>query len=158
MANIVRRREQRPVFQSFFDSWEPFRLMNELVGWESHDTHRPVARFTPGSGLVPSFDIKETKEAYLIQADLPGFKEADLEISLTGDRLTVGGKRERQERQEDETYYSMERSYGSFSRTFTLPDGVQGDKVKAELKDGVLGLTLPKKPEVKSKRIAIKAS
>ena len=67
--------------------------------------------------------MKETKDAYVFRADLPGVKDEDLEISLTGNRLTVSGHREQEKREQSETYYATERAYGSFSRTFTLPDG-----------------------------------
>jgi HSP20 family protein len=91
-------------------------------------------------------DVKETKDAYLFTADLPGVKESDLELSLTGNRLTISGTREEEH----------ERSYGSFSRTFTLPDGVDPEHVGAELKDGVLRVNIPKKPEMKPKKIELK--
>jgi HSP20 family protein len=76
-------------------------------------------------------------------------------VSLTGNRLTLTGKREEEKREEKDNYFSCERSYGSFSRTFTLPAGTDPDKASAELKDGVLTVTLPKKPEVQPKNIPV---
>ena len=80
---------------------------------------------------------------------------ADLEIALTGNRLTISGKREQEKHEQGDTYYASERSYGSFSRAFTLPDGTDGENVKAELKNGVLEVVVPKKPEVQPRKITI---
>ena len=102
------------------------------------------------------FEVKETKEGYLFKADVPGIKDNDLTINLSGNRLTVSGKREEEKKQETETYFSFERSYGSFTRSFTLPEGIDGDKVHANLKDGVLSILVPKKPEAQPKKVAIK--
>jgi HSP20 family protein len=101
--------------------------------------------------------VKETNEAFVFKADVPGLKEDDLEISLTGNRLTVSGKRDEERRDENERFFAYERSYGTFTRTFTLPDGVDTEHVNADLKDGVLTLTLPKRPEVQPKKIQLKS-
>ncbi|HYG68700.1 MAG TPA: Hsp20/alpha crystallin family protein, partial [Anaeromyxobacteraceae bacterium] len=106
--------------------------------------------------FVPSFEVKETKDAYVFKADLPGIREEDLDINLTGNRLTVSGKREEEKRSEEERYYAYERSYGSFSRSFTLPEGVDAEHVDAELRDGVLTVRIAKRPEVQPKRIEVK--
>ena len=82
-------------------------------------------------------------------------REEDLEISLTGNRLAISGHREQEKREQGETYYASERSYGAFSRAFTLPEGTDADNVKADLKNGVLQVTVPKKPEVQPRKIAI---
>jgi HSP20 family protein len=76
---------------------------------------------------------------------------------MTDHRLTVSGKREEEKKQENETYFSYERSYGTFTRTFTLPEGIDVDKVIANLKDGVLSILVPKRPEAQPKKVAIKA-
>ena len=99
--------------------------------------------------------MKETKDAYLFKADLPGVKDEDLDISLTGNRLTVSGHREEEKRDEGDRYYAFERSYGTFSRSFTLPEGVDTEHANAELKDGVLTISLSKRPEVKPKKIEV---
>ena len=80
-----------------------------------------------------------------------------MDVSLSGNRLTVSGKREEEQRNEEENYFCCERSYGSFTRSFTLPDGIDTKKLDAELKDGVLTVTLPKAPEAKPQRVQIKA-
>ena len=134
--------------------WDPFRVMRDVLRW---DPFRELEAAAGGDfGLfAPSFDVKENKDGYVFRADLPGVKEDDLEIALTGNRLTISGKREQEKHEQGDTYYASERSYGSFSRAFTLPDGTDGENVKAELKNGVLQVVVPKKPEVQPRKIAI---
>ena len=156
MANIVRRNSGQEVAQNS-GGWDPFRVVRDAFRW---DPFREIEAALGGeyrsvSSFLPTFDVKETKDAYIFRADLPGVKEADLEISLTGSRLAISGHREQESREQGETYYATERSYGAFSRAFTLPDGIDGDNVNAELKNGVLHVTIPKKPEVQPRRITI---
>ena len=157
MANIVRRGEQKGSVSPFRGGgeWEPFRAMRDLLRWD------PFAEMAPFAGMgelqyVPQFDVKETRDAYVFKADMPGVKESELDISLSGNRLTVSGKREAEERSESDTYYAFERSYGTFTRSFTLPEGIDQDHVNAELKNGVLTLVLAKLPEAQPKKISIK--
>jgi HSP20 family protein len=82
-------------------------------------------------------------------------KDQELDLSLSGNLLTISGKREEEHREEGESYYAMERSQGSFARSFTMPDGVDAEGVTADLKQGVLSVRIPKKPEAQPKRIAI---
>ena len=153
MATLIRRNHNE-VAPSSGSAWDPFRVMRDVLRWDPFRELEAAAASDYGL-FVPSFDVKENKEGYVFRADLPGVREDDLEISLTGNRLTISGKREQEKREQGETYYATERSYGSFSRAFTLPDGTDGDNVKAELKNGVLQVTVPKKPEVQPKRITI---
>jgi HSP20 family protein len=109
--------------------------------------------------FVPDFEVKETKEGFLFKADVPGIKEKDLEVTMTGDRLTITGKREAETKETTDTYYACERSYGSFTRSFTLPEGTgSGDRIHAELHQGVLTLLVPKKPELQPRRIELKVT
>lgn len=149
MSSIIRRRPETT------SVWDPFRIMFEMLG-------EPAAReggflTTPSGNFVPSFEVFERKDGYVFKGDLPGVKQEDLEISLTENRLTISGKRDAEERKEGERFYAVERVYGQFTRTFSLPDGVDGEHVKAELKDGVLTLVVPKKPEVQPRKIQITA-
>ena len=155
MADIRRRPE---VVERGLAQWDPFKLMEAMTsGWSPlRDLERLVGPQVTGVGIVPSFDVKETKDAYVFKADLPGMRDEDIDISVTGHRLTVSGKREAEETHEDERYFTCERSYGSFNRTFTLPEGTDVDNVHAELKNGELTLMVPKKAEVQSKRISLK--
>ena len=155
MANIIRRRQESA--PSVSREWDPWRMMNDLLRW---DPFREMGFIRPGAEegqFLPTFDVKETKDAYIFKADLPGVKESDLDISITGNRLTVSGKREAEEKQEGDTWYAYERSYGSFTRSFTLPEGIDPDHVRAELKEGVLTLYLPKRPEAQPKRVQLKS-
>ena len=154
MANLIKR-ENRDVTRSASPEHrlDPFRMMDALLRWD------PFRGDWGGGGpsldFVPHFDVKETKDAYVINADLPGVKDEELDVSLSGNLLTISGKREEEHREEGESYYAMERSQGSFARSFTMPDGVDAENVSADLKQGVLTLRIPKKPEAQPKRIAI---
>jgi HSP20 family protein len=105
--------------------------------------------------FVPRFDVKETKAAYELRADVPGVKEEDIELSLNGNLLTVSGKREIEQREEGDQYFSVERSFGTFSRSFSLPDNVDVEHISADLRTGVLMVQIPKKPEAQPKKISI---
>jgi HSP20 family protein len=93
----------------------------------------------------------------VLKADLPGVKSEDIDVSVKGDLLTVSGKREQEKQTNEEHWHMVERSFGSFTRSFTLPEAVDTKALDAELKDGVLTLTLPKAPEAKPQRVQIKA-
>jgi HSP20 family protein len=152
MANLIRRNEAGALEPSRF--LDPLQLVQEFMQWDPFRELGVVG--SRNVSFVPSFEVKETKDGYLFKADLPGIKEKDLDISLTGNRLTVAGRREEEQKRDEERYFTYERSYGSFSRSFTLPEGVEPDSVQAELKDGVLTLNLAKKPEVKARKIELK--
>lgn len=151
MANLIRRGSTGSIAPRTVD---PFEMMRDLMRWD------PLAELgTWGSreaGFIPSFEVKETKDAYLFKADLPGVREEDLEISLTGNRLTISGKREEETRHDEDRFYAYERSYGSFSRSFTLPEGGEVDHAHAELTNGVLTVRIPKSPAVQPKKIEVK--
>lgn len=136
--------------QDMFDSFRPFSpWMERSFGGNL----QPYGR----EGLwIPAFDVKERADSYVIEADLPGCKEDDLDITLTGNRLTVTGKRDESRREEGETYYSYERQSGSFSRAFTLPENVDANHISADLKDGVLSVVVPKTEAAKPRKISLK--
>jgi HSP20 family protein len=153
MATLIRR-NQGEVAPSSGSAFDPFRVMRDVLRW---DPFRELEAAGGGeySVFAPSFDVKENKEGYVFRADLPGVREEDLEISLTGNRLAIAGQREQEKHEQGDTYYASERTYGRFSRAFTLPDGTDGENVKAELKNGVLQVVVPKKPEVQPRKITI---
>ncbi|WP_235880374.1 Hsp20/alpha crystallin family protein [Polyangium aurulentum] len=132
---------------------DPWRMMTDLLRWD------PFAELgtlgASGRDILPRIDVKETKDALVFRADLPGVKEDDLEISVTGNRLSVRGKRDEEERIEDDRYFLYERSHGDFERSFTLPEGFELDRIEAELKDGVLTLRVPRAAETKPRRIPV---
>lgn len=101
--------------------WDPFERMQELLGFDLGRMLGPQG--TREGGFVPDFEVKETQDAFIFKADVPGVEEKDLEITLAENRLTISGKREEERRDESDRYYAYERNYGSFSRTFTLPGG-----------------------------------
>jgi HSP20 family protein len=153
MPSLIRKNPSQEVVPAG-TVWDPFRMMREVLRWDPfRDVEPAFAAAYPA--FAPNFDVKETKDAYVFRADLPGVNQEDLEISLTGNRLSISGHREQEKREQNETYYATERSYGSFSRSFTLPDGTDAEHVTADLKNGVLVLNIPKKPEVQPKKIAI---
>ncbi|MGN6109602.1 MAG: Hsp20/alpha crystallin family protein [Kofleriaceae bacterium] len=128
---------------------DPFSVARELLSWDPFFGGRPASAFTP------AFEVKETNEAFVLRADLPGVSEADLDIAVHNNVLTVSGSRQSEERKEGETYALYERQFGSFSRSFSLPDQADGDRIGAKLDNGVLTLTIAKKAEAKPRKIAV---
>lgn len=122
----------------------PFRLMDELL--------RTSGNGSRVSGFTPLLDVRETEDEYLVMVDLPGVKSEDVSIEFNDQVLTVSGSRVPVEAGESQV---VERPYGSFVRTLTLPKGVDGDQIKADYHDGVLELHIPKPAEIKPKKIAI---
>lgn len=136
----------------------PLRAMRDLLRWDPFSELAPlVGRAVPTEGLAPAFDIKETPQAFVFKADLPGFSDKDLDITNAGNQLTIAGSRQEVSEEKDETYYVCERRQGSFTRAFTLPVGADLEHVNAELKHGVLTVTVPRKASGKEKKIAIKS-
>jgi HSP20 family protein len=155
MSTITVRKDQ-PATQAAITR-DPVRdWMRSMWDWDPFREMQPF--FQTERTFVPTFEIKETKEGYLFKADMPGVKENDLEVTVSGSRLTIKGKREEEKKQETETFYAYERSYGSFTRAFTLPEGCDGAKAHAELKDGVLTLLVPKTAEAQPRRIDVRAA
>ena len=157
MANIVRKGSTGSVAPSGWERWEPLRVMRDLLHWDPFGEMMPFAGREAERAMtfMPSFEVKETKDSYVFKADLPGVKEEDLDIALAGNRLTISGEREAETKESNETYYAYECGYGRFSRSFTLPEGVDSEHVAAELKSGVLTLTLPKRAELQAKKISL---
>lgn len=140
----------------------PLRWMRELMKWDPFFEMAPLAGQLTGApmqqGVLGAFDVKETPEALVFKADLPGFTEKDVEITAANQRLTISGTRQDEREEKGDTYYVMERRQGRFSRSFTLPQGVDLDKVAAELKQGVLTITVPRASAGQAKKIAVKAA
>ena len=160
MTNIAVRREggNRPAPVAYSEPrWDPSRVMRDLLGWDPFREMTPFVAQGP-AGFVPSFEVKETKDAYTFKADVPGVKESDLEITATGNRVSISGKRDAEKQEQTDTYYTYERSYGSFTRAFTLPEGVDMNSVQADLSEGVLTLSIRKTPEAQPKRISVQTA
>jgi HSP20 family protein len=132
---------------------DPFRMVREMF-------QDPFG----GSGLLaenvfrPNLDVTETNDAFVINADLPGVGEEEVDVSVTGNRLTVSGRREAEEVQEGDRYVAIERTYGTFSRSFVLPDSADVDHIQAELTNGVLRIKVPKRGEMQGRKISIQSS
>jgi HSP20 family protein len=106
--------------------------------------------------IVPTVDLAETDEAVLAKLDLPGVNPDEIDISISGNLLTVRGERKEEKEEKGKTFHRIERRTGAFSRSLTLPCAVNEDEVAAEYKDGVLAITLPKCEEAKSHKIKVK--
>jgi HSP20 family protein len=155
MANVaVQRKDTGDTAAVARRDWDPFRVMRDILRW---DPFREMAPALPAdvAGYAPAFDVKETKESFVFKADVPGVKEQDIEVNITGNRLTITGKREAEKEDKGETFYAYERSYGSFTRGFTLPDQTDAANIKAELKNGELTVVVPKMPAAVAKRIPV---
>ncbi|MFB3895651.1 MAG: Hsp20/alpha crystallin family protein [bacterium] len=139
--------------------WSPFRdvvgLRDEMDRLFDNFFARSGERGTFDTPWAPTVDIYETKEAVVIDAELPGMKQSDIEVSVTDNTLTIKGEKKQEKNTQEENFHRVERIYGSFSRSFTLPVGVHAEKIKAVYKDGVLKITLPKAEEVQPKQIPI---
>jgi HSP20 family protein len=156
MPNITVRRNNGGQMARHASTWEPFRIMRDLMAWEPFRRLSPIGWDT--SVFVPAFEVKETEQAYLLNADVPGIKKEDLQIALAGRVLTVRGKREAAEESKAATYSVFERSYGSFTRSFTLPDLIDDEHITADLRDGVLTISVPKKAGAMPRKIELTSS
>lgn len=141
--------------------WDPFREMEELSTRLNRMFGRSGLTTTSGETLsfpdwAPSVDVAETAEEFQIKAELPGVKKEDLKVHVESGVLTLSGERRQEKEEKGKKYHRVERSYGSFMRSFTLPDGVDAAKLHAEYKDGLLNVRLPKTAAEKPKAVEVK--
>jgi HSP20 family protein len=156
MSNLSVKRHEETTPTTATEVLAPLRMMRRLLGWDPFQQMTPfLPAEEPGLTFSPAFEVKETKDAYEFHADIPGVSEDDVEITVTGNRLTISGSRQAETEDRTDRYFATERLYGSFVRTFTLPDGVDSDNVSAALSNGVLRVVVPKKPETQPKKIAV---
>jgi len=135
-------------------NWEPFREMENLFNRYSRLARRSVLNGDLET-WTPSADISETDREYLIKANLPEVKKEDVKVTLESGALTISGERKQEKQEKGENEIRVESFYGTFSRTFQLPDNVDAGNVRAESKDGVLKIHIPKKEAVKSRTVSI---
>jgi HSP20 family protein len=155
MSNIsVRKNDQTPAMTTARE-WDPARLMRSVLGWDPFREMAPFGFEQSMASFNPAFEVKETKDSYLFKADVPGIKQQDIDVSFTGNRLTITGKREAEKQDKTDAYYTYERSYGSFTRAFTMPDGIDPNGIHADLRDGVLTVNVAKKAEAQAKKVPI---
>jgi HSP20 family protein len=140
------------------ERWDPFRnlgdIQSEMNRLFDNFSGRPAS--TAGERMwFPAVDVRETKDEVVLSFDVPGMSEKDIQLSITGDLLTVRGERKFDREESKDTYHRVERVYGKFERTVQLSMPVQTDKVKATYREGVLEVKLPKVEEVKPREIKI---
>jgi HSP20 family protein len=131
--------EMNRLFNTFFDSRTP-----------SHGAGRAVAR-----RWTPALDVVENDEHFVLRADLPGLSENDVKIEVEDNVLTISGERKSEHEQTSKGYYRVERSFGSFSRSLTLPEGVDADAIQASFDNGVLEIQIPKPEQPKPRKVQI---
>ena len=129
------------------------RLQNDMnrVFDRFLDDFRISAFQDRGLSTFPKIDVRETKKDVLVTAELPGLEVKDIDIRLTDNVLTLSGEKKQESKHEEEDYYHMECAYGSFNRSISLPSEVESDNVKAEFKNGILKISMTKRPEEKRK-------
>jgi HSP20 family protein len=140
--------------------WDPFRDMVTLRDKMNKLFEDSYSGRAEESGLLqgtwaPSVDIFESENELVLTAEVPGIDEKDIEIKLEDNTLTLKGERKLEKETKEENYHRIERSYGSFFRSFSLPNYVDHDKIQAEYQNGVLKITMPKRQESKSRKVKI---
>ena len=144
--------------------WDPFsdvrslarrieRMMEPLTSAVPASFQEPMGFF--GGGFMPNVDIYEDKEEIVCWAELPGLDIKDVEIRLDDSVLTIQGERKLMREDKKENYQRVESNYGSFSRSFTMPSTIDRDRIRAEFKNGILEIHIPKRPEAKGRTIPI---
>jgi len=144
--------------------WDPFKELEDVsnrlnrlfsrspAGTESNQEMLAMADWTP------SVDISETDSAYLIKGEIPGVKKEDVKVTIEDGMITMRGERKQEKEEKSKKFHRIERSYGSFMRSFRMPDDVDESGVKAEFKDGMINVLLPKSAKAKSKSIEVSVS
>jgi HSP20 family protein len=143
--------------------WDPFaelaglqREMDQIFGEFFGGT--PSKMVTTEAVWSPLVDIHETADSFLLNAELPGVKQEEMQVSVEGDALTLKGERKRETEIKEDQYHRIERSYGRFERVLLLPSNVDPDGVKATYRDGVLEIRLPKREEAKPKAVKVEVA
>ncbi|MDP9376118.1 MAG: Hsp20/alpha crystallin family protein [Actinomycetota bacterium] len=143
--------------------WEPLRELSSLQSevnrlFNSVSDLPAAASGTAGANLrrwMPAMDLIEKEDSFVLRADLPGMKEEDLSIEFEDNVLTLSGERKSESEESGEGFHRVERAFGSFSRTLTLPKGIDPESISAEFENGVLEVRIPKPEERKPRRISI---
>lgn len=140
--------------------WDPWKDLIALQERMNRLLEESFGRLRREEGLVsgawtPAVDIYETENSLVVTAEIPGVSEKDIDVRIENNQLVIKGERKFEKETKEENYHRIERVYGNFYRSFSLPNTVDPDKVRAEYKNGVLKITLGKKEEVKPKQIKI---
>ncbi|MCL4522645.1 MAG: Hsp20/alpha crystallin family protein [Acidobacteria bacterium] len=141
---------------------DPLRTLNSLQEHFSRIFDDPFFRIAGNDSALtawsPAVDIYETEQELVMRADLPDLSEKDIDVRVENNMLTIRGERKIEKNISEDNYLRMERAYGSFSRSFSLPNTVNTDQVKADYRNGVLTVTLPKREESKPKQVKVSVS
>ena len=167
VSKVPVTQEKRSVSSPTLQPWQPLeslhreidRLFDEFGRGSS--AREPLWwHSVPWDATAPAVDVAESEKAYEITAELPGMDEKNIEVKVSNGSLTIKGEKQKEKEEKKKDYYLHERHFGSFERSFALPDGVDTNKIEAAFKKGVLTVTLPKKPEAQkpSKKIEVKAA
>jgi HSP20 family protein len=145
--------------------WDPFKEMDDLQSRLTKLFGLPSVRAGNGdkelmtvAEWAPSVDIIEDEKEWLVKADLPEVKKEDVKVTVENGVLAITGERKLEKEEKNKKYHRVERSYGNFLRSFTLPDGADGSQVNAEFRDGVLKVHLPKSEKAKPKTVEVKVA
>jgi HSP20 family protein len=138
--------------------WEPFAeavTLREAVNRLFEESFVPGTPTRSGAAFVPALDLSETAEAYFVEMAVPGLKAENLNVTIENGVLTISGEVQQTEESKQRNYHRVERRYGRFSRSVSLPAAVRGDAVEAKLEHGLLFLSIPKAEEVKPRKITV---
>ena len=141
--------------------WDPSRELEDVSNRLNRIFGHSTARAESGQEMLavadwsPSIDISETDAAYLIKAEIPGVKKEDVKVTIQDGMLTIQGERKMEKEEKGKKFHRVERSYGSFVRSFRIPDNANENSVKAEFKDGMLNVTLAKSAKAKAKSVNV---
>jgi HSP20 family protein len=166
--------ETSPAASSRMQEWHPLESLRQeidrLVDDFGRDYWQPIRQslFAAGPRIrrgltwatTPAVDVVESEKAYEITAELPGMDEKNIEVKVANGNLTIKGEKQEEKEEKKKDYYLHERSFGAFERSFSVPEGVDADKIEASFKKGVLTVTLPKTPEAQkpAKKIEVKTA
>ena len=143
--------------------WRPLREMEEMERRFEDIFGRSLIpalwrRLQPeGRAWAPAIEVFEKEDRYVVKAELPGTKQEDIDVSITGDTLTIKGEKKAEVEVKEENYICRESSYGSFHRSISLPSNIDPQRIDANFEDGVLEISLPKAVEVKAKKVSVSA-
>lgn len=144
--------------------WDPFRELEDVSSRLNRIFGRPLGRAGQDNEMLatadwmPSVDISETDAAYLIKGEIPGVRKEDVKVTLQDGLLTIQGERKQEKEEKNKKFHRVECSYGNFVRSFRVPDDADESAVKAEFKDGMLNVTLPKSAKAKPKSVDVAIS
>ncbi len=137
--------------------WDPWKDLRDEIDrvFDSFFGRYPTVSGEHKVYFIPAIDVEETENEYIVKAELPGLSKEDIKISLRENSVTISGERKKEKEEKGKTYHRVEMVYGKFARTIQLPDEIQPDKAKAEYKNGILTITLPKSEKSKPREIEI---